>query len=99
MTMPMEGVLPAVLSPVPAADLDDYLSFRHVFRRTYGLELRGERIMYLPARFPGVAERFRREIEAFPRFLRTSESEGTWRAPADDRQMPSAAGGSSWLRT
>jgi hypothetical protein len=76
MTMPIEGVRPAVVSPELAADLDDYLSFRHVFRNIYGFELRGDRIMYLSARFGGVAERFRNEIGAFVGFLRSSGSEG-----------------------
>jgi len=44
---------PAVLSPELAADLDDYLSFRHVLRNIHGFELRSERVMYLsPADSP-----------------------------------------------
>ena len=69
MTIPLDNVRAAVLSSELAADLDDYLSFRHVFRNIYGFELRGDRVMYLSARFPGVAVRFRHEIEAFLRFL------------------------------
>jgi hypothetical protein len=57
MTVPLGDLRPALLSPELAADLDDYLSFRHMFRNTYGFELRGERVMYLSGRFPGVAAR------------------------------------------
>jgi hypothetical protein len=65
MTLPLGELRPAVLSREVAADLDDYLSFRHAFRNIYGFELRGERVMYLSGRFPAVAERFTREIRSF----------------------------------
>lgn len=65
MTIPIKGIRPAVLSESLAADLDEYLAFRHLFRNIYGFELKGERIGYLARRFDPVARRFQKEIKAF----------------------------------
>jgi len=65
MTIPVEDRRPAVLSAALAADLDDYLSFRHVFRNIYGFELQGERLSRLASRFPAVSRRFEKEVRAF----------------------------------
>ncbi len=69
MTLPIKEVRPAVISEELAAELDDYLSFRHVFRNIYGFELKGERINYLAGRFDKVANRFIGEIKTFLIFL------------------------------
>ena len=70
MTIPIEGVRPRVISDELAADLDEFLAFRHLFRNIYGFELRGDRIDYLAEKFEGVAQKFREEIEEFVAFLR-----------------------------
>jgi len=65
MTIPVEDRRPAVLSEGLAADLDDYLSFRHVFRNIYGFELQGERLSRLASLLPAVSRRFEDEIRVF----------------------------------
>jgi len=47
MTIPIKDVRPAVVSEELAAELDEYLSFRHLFRNIYGFELKGQRMVYL----------------------------------------------------
>lgn len=72
MTIPLEGIRPRVISDELAADLDEFLAFRHLFRNIYGFELKGDRIDYLTEKFDGVVERFRKEIKEFIAFLRIS---------------------------
>jgi hypothetical protein len=69
MTIPVSDIRSPVISEELAADLDEYLSFRHVFRNIYGFELKGERIGYLVGRFDAVAGRFIDEINTFLSFL------------------------------
>lgn len=69
MTIPIKGLRPSVISEELAAELDDYLSFRHVFRNIYGFELKGKRIGYLSKKFDKVANRFIKEIRVFLAFL------------------------------
>ncbi|GBE00510.1 hypothetical protein BMS3Abin07_02561 [bacterium BMS3Abin07] len=69
MTIPIKGVRPPVLSEELAAELDEYLSFRHVFRNIYGFELKGERIAYLSKKFDKVVPKFIEEIKSFLAFL------------------------------
>lgn len=65
MTVAVPGVRPRVISEELAAELDEYLSFRHVFRNIYGFELKGDRLARLSERLDGVAERFEQEIARF----------------------------------
>ena len=65
MTIPIKRVRPPVISEELAAELDEYLSFRHVFRNIYGFELKGERIGYLARKFDKIADRFIKEIKIF----------------------------------
>ena len=65
MTIPVKGLRPAVLSEELAAEMDEYLAFRHLFRNIYGFELKGERIGYLAKKFDSVAKRFIKEITFF----------------------------------
>jgi HepT-like protein len=65
MTVPIKGVRPGLLSEELAAELDEFLSFRHLFRNIYGFELKGERITYLARKFDPVAKRFINEIKKF----------------------------------
>lgn len=74
MTLPLEGIRPRVISDELAAELDDFLAFRHLFRNIYGFELKGDRIDYLSYKFDRIAERFKQEIEAFLVFLKSENS-------------------------
>lgn len=65
MTRPVKNVRPAVISEELAAELDDYLGFRHLFRNIYGFELKGERLDRLVKKFSGVSGRFKKETRRF----------------------------------
>lgn len=65
MTIPVQTVRPEVISEELAAELDDYLSFRHVFRNIYGFELKGERLERLVAKFNKVSQEFINQINKF----------------------------------
>ena len=71
MTIPIEGIRPRVLSDELAADLDEFLAFRHLFRNIYGFELKGGRIDYLAKKFEDVAAKFGKEIRNFLDLLRS----------------------------
>jgi hypothetical protein len=76
-TLPLEGIRPRVISDELAAELDEFLAFRHLFRNIYGFELKGDRIDYLSGKFDRVVETFRKEIEDFLIFLRKGNSNST----------------------
>lgn len=65
MTISIEGIRPRVISDELAADLDEFLAFRHLFRNIYGFELKGGRIDYLAEKFEDVAAKFGKEIRDF----------------------------------
>lgn len=65
MTISIEKVRPAVISKKLAAELDEYLSFRHVFRNIYGFELEGDRLDNLKDKIIPVSRQFKSEIKAF----------------------------------
>lgn len=67
MTISMGDIRPAVLSKRLAAELDEYLSFRHLFRNIYGFELENDRLDRLVAKFEPVTSSFRKEITEFLR--------------------------------
>ncbi|MEN8265067.1 MAG: hypothetical protein ABFR82_16600 [Nitrospirota bacterium] len=70
MTISLEGLRPQVVSEELAADLDEFLAFRHLFRNIYGFELKGDRIDILAEKFENTAGRFEKEIRLFIEFLR-----------------------------
>jgi hypothetical protein len=70
MTIPVEGIRPRVISDGLAADLDEFLAFRHLFRNIYGYELKGGRIEFLAGRLEEVAGRFREEVREFVAVLK-----------------------------
>ncbi|MBC8179686.1 hypothetical protein H8E88_01060 [candidate division KSB1 bacterium] len=72
MTIEIKGIRPQVISEDLAAELDDYLSFRHVFRNIYGFELRGERLDRLVDKFYSVSNNFSKEIAEFLKTLEKS---------------------------
>ena len=65
MTIPVEGIRPRVISDELAADLDEFLAFRHLFRNIYGYELKGGRIDFLAGRLEEVAGKFKKEVREF----------------------------------
>lgn len=58
-----------MISEELAADLDEYLAFRHFFRSIYGFELKGDRIDRLAEKFELVSKKFVEEIEKFLGYL------------------------------
>jgi hypothetical protein len=69
MTIPIKELRPRVISDETAAMLDEFLSFRHVFRNIYGFELKGDRIDYLSNKFPKAVHTFISEIHTFVKAL------------------------------
>lgn len=65
MTKKVNKLRPKVISEELASELDDYLSFRHIFRNIYGFELKGERIKRLEEKFYKVANTFQKEVKNF----------------------------------
>jgi hypothetical protein len=65
MTVAVPNVRPQVISEDLAADLDEYLAFRHVFRNLYGFERKGDRVTRLSSGLERVSHRFEGEIEMF----------------------------------
>ena len=63
MTLELKDIRPPVISKELAASLDEFLTFRHLFRNIYGFELMGDRLDRLVEKFFTTAERFKREIE------------------------------------
>ena len=70
MTIPIEGIRPRVISDELAADLDEFLAFRHLFRNIYGYELKGGRIDYLAGRLEEIAGKFKKEVREFVAVLK-----------------------------
>jgi hypothetical protein len=73
MTIAIPGVRPALVSQELAAELDEYLAFRHVFRNIYGFELKGERVVRLAHGLERVSVRFEQEVGAFLRAIRSED--------------------------
>ena len=65
MTIPIAGLRPRVISDELAAELEEFMAFRHLFRNIYGFELKGGRIDYLVEKFEAVAGSFKKEIGEF----------------------------------
>lgn len=65
MTLSIKGIRPAAISKKTAARLDEFLSFRHLFRNIYGFELESKRLDELAQKFPETARLFKKEIEKF----------------------------------
>ena len=65
MTIDIKGIRPSVISKKLAAELDEYLSFRHLFRNIYGFELESKRLDNLIEKFEDTVDLFRKEIKEF----------------------------------
>lgn len=70
MTIQIEEVRPSVISKELVAELKGYLEFRHRFRNIYGFELEWNKMKGLKETMPGVAERFKKEIQEFIAFMK-----------------------------
>ena len=69
MTIEIKEVRPPVISKKLAAELADYLSFRHLFRNIYGFELESDRLDRLVEKFENVIISFKKEILDFVKKL------------------------------
>lgn len=65
MTIVIKDVRPAVISDQLAADLNDFLQFRHLFRNIYGFELKSDLLARLVYKFEFTASKFIDEIKKF----------------------------------
>ncbi len=65
----IENVRPALLSEETAANLQEYMRFRHRIRNIYSFNLVPERIEGLVGRLPAVHEKVRANLEDFACFL------------------------------
>ncbi len=70
MMIDIDKVRPRVISDELAAELDEYLSFRYIFRNIYGFELKGDRLNILVKKFDKIGKQFRKEINAFLRKMK-----------------------------
>lgn len=65
MTIEIQNVRQAVISEELAADLNEFLQFRHLFRNIYGFELKSDLLDHLINKFKPTAFRFSKEIKLF----------------------------------
>jgi hypothetical protein len=65
MTLELQDVRPAVITSQLAAELGEFLRFRHVFRNVYGFVLEADRMRPLQECLVGVLDRFLIEIRMF----------------------------------
>ena len=65
MTIKINDTRPPVITKKLAAELDEYLAFRYLFRNIYGFELEGERLDRLVEKFPAAVSLFLSEIDSF----------------------------------
>jgi len=70
MAAAVESIRPQVITPELADTLRPYLGFRHLFRHTYGAELRWERCRELAAGMEAAWSRFSAEMETFQEVLK-----------------------------
>jgi len=69
MTVKINDTRPAAITKKLAAELDDYLAFRHLFRNIYGFELESERLDRLVEKLPSTISTFSEEINTFLKIL------------------------------
>jgi hypothetical protein len=69
-TQPLLGVRPEILQAKTASALDEYLRFRHRFRKNYGFYLDWLQMKHLLNDAPPVIDAFAADIQQFIAFLR-----------------------------
>ncbi len=77
MAAPLPGFRPQVFDESLAAQLEEYLRFRHVFRNIYGFELRWELCQPLVAYLSALHTSVGTAVREFQGFLSTIESESS----------------------
>lgn len=65
----IDGVRPAVISPQNRRELEKLLRFRHLVRNIYGFELESNRIEELLVLAVNLFPLFKKEVESFTEFL------------------------------
>ena len=65
MALAIPEVRPALIDPPLAANLLEYLRFRHVFRNVYGTVLEADRLRSLEQKLPATLRAFREQMSAF----------------------------------
>ena len=75
MSIPIDGIRPAVISADIANRLDDYLRFRHVFRNIYGRRLTWRRLQPLLDEFESVSAQVVAELRDFIGWLQNVANE------------------------
>ena len=88
MTLDIQGVRPAVISTRMAERLADFLSFRHLFRNTYGHLMDAGRLRPLEGRLEETLGFFEKEIRTFL----------AWMAPPDDGRRRCESARRVWSR-
>lgn len=68
---PLSGIRPAILQSKTASALDEYLRFRHRFRKNYGFHLDWLQMRHLLDDAPATIDAFAADIEQFIAFLRS----------------------------
>jgi len=69
MSLPIDGIRPAVISEDLKERLAEYLRFRHLFRNIYGFELKWERCKTLGTMLKDILGLFKTEIQDFFKFV------------------------------
>jgi hypothetical protein len=69
MTVEIINVRPPVISEELAADLNEFLQFRHLFRNIYGFELKSDLLDHLAKKFKSTALKFSEETRDFLKAL------------------------------
>lgn|SRR4030067_2903679 len=69
MSLPIDGIRPAVISEDLKERLAEYLRFRHLFRNIYGFELKWERCKTLGIMLKDILGLFKTEIQDFFKFV------------------------------
>jgi len=69
MSLPIDGIRPAVISEDLKERLAEYLRFRHLFRNIYGFELKWERCKALGIMLKDILGLFKTEVQDFFKFV------------------------------
>ncbi len=69
MSIPVDGIRPAVINEKLKEQLGEYLRFRHLFRNIYGFELKWERCKALGTTMSEILKLFKSEIKDFLIFI------------------------------
>ncbi len=75
MTVTIEGIRPALLTPDDADQIDELRGFRHLYRNLYEKQIQPEKIVALQAKFPEILSRIRKAHSRFvPKLKQIADS-------------------------